>query len=465
MGPCPSCAAPFGAGTPLVDDRRLRQHAGPRPDDWPELRFAFQAWRAGDVHQMVGVCLQALGFSGTSFVERNGCQYWPAVPRTGVLFLFSDPRRSLVGVESPIVRLPARLAVPALRFLLSTNGQLNGHARYVLRDHVVVLRFAKRLEGCSPPELVQAVREVAARSERMTDLMSATFFAEPIAPEVRKTGLDPVCLGIPRELRMLSAAGDAAAPAAPTVSSARFAPPSSSPPPPSSRPAAPASAQPPAPRAASSPAMPVTAHGGGRSAIIEETQQRLAFAERFAALMEETLRRGQTHQEHVALVGLVQRAAIFRAHHEFASALPKAVAVLFGVGRSLVEQPPKLRARGFFGRGDVPNPSLLAPTFARLARDLGDVTGSPPSATPPRFASAAILKAHLRELMEDLESMPIDPSTKSFVLLGAVAESMLRAAMTPAIAEQLATTYAAATNEPPLRAVAMLRPALARLAS
>lgn len=437
-GACPACGATRGEGAPRRDDPRLRLHLGARPEDFPELEHAFRAWAARDAHQMVAACLPSLRVSGARHVDHGGLRYWPLPTSTSVVFVVHDADREELGVEAPVLRLPDRLSVPLMRFLLDTNGlPEGGHARYCLRDDVVVLRWARRFASCSPPELVTAIREVARRIDRAAAPLAAAFFAKPLATEIATRGHDPALLGTPRALRVLEPQ------AAPSVATFR-SPPRAAPAPPSA-------------------AGPV----GARASIRDEARERLAAAERFSALMDETVHRSRLDDEPLSV--LVQRAALFRAAHEFGDRLPDAVAVLFAAGRALVDHPPRLAPkRGIFRLGgpsaDIPSARILPPVFARLGRDLGDVDRAPPDATPRPFASTGELKAHLRDLLEDLEAGSIQPEIKAFVLLGAVAEALLRAPIPRERLAALETAYDEAVEEPPIRAVARLRHLLGRLA-
>ncbi|MBX3273935.1 MAG: YbjN domain-containing protein [Sandaracinaceae bacterium] len=428
----------------------MRQHAGARAQDWPELEHAFRAWSAGDAHQMITACLPALRVVGSRHVDRDGVRYWPIATVTSAVFIVFDAGRGEVAVEAPMLRLPERLAVPVLRYLLDANGRVDlGAARYCLRDDVVVLRWARRFASCSPPELVAAIQSVAKRCDQAAEPLAAAYFARPVAPELAQRGHDPALLGVRRALSVLEAGDGAPRDAAP----ASFG---SSPPPRSRPPAAPAA------RPSSLPEEP----RGARAVLREETQRRLADAEHFAALMQEAIARSRLDDPPLAV--LIQRAAIFRAAYEFGESLPDAIAVLYGAGRALVERPPRLtQKRGFLGFGggaEVVSPSILPPVFARLGRDLGDVGGVPPNATPPPFPSVAELKGHLRALLEDLESGPVQPEIKQFVLLGATAETLLRAPGSPDRRGPLGEAYDRARTEPPIRAVAMLRHVLGRVA-
>lgn len=446
---CEACGARAGDAARLTDDRRVRQHAGARPEDWPQLEHAFRAWSAGDAHQMITACLPVLRVAGSRHVDREGRRYWPIATATSAVFVVFDGGRNEVAVEAPILRLPDRLAVPTLRFLLGANGRVDlGPARYCLRDDVVVLRWARRLASCSPPELVAAIEDVAKRCDHTAEPLAAAYFARPIAPELQQRGHDPSLLGVPRALSVLEP--HEAVPREPPRAVATFRPPS--------RPAArPPLATP------SAPAEP----RGARAALREETQRRIADAERFAALMEEAITRSRLDDAPLAI--LIQRAAIFRAAHEFGESLPDAVAVLYAAGRALVDRPPRLaQKRGFLGfgggGGDLVSPTILPPVLARLGRDLGDVGVVPPNATPPRFTSVGELKGHLRALLEDLESGPVQAEIKAFVLLGATAETLLRAPVPPERLCAVADAYDRALREPPLRAVAMLRHVLGKVA-
>ncbi len=486
---CEACGAEVGAAAERRDDPGVRQHAGARAEDYPELHHAFAAWRASDVSQMVLACLAHVGVSGARHVDRGPIRYWPVTTSFGAMFMVYDATRGELGIEAPLMRLPQRLAVPLMRTLLDANAYPErGRARYCLRDDLVVLRFASQLASCSPPDLIEAIGEVSTRAGRVTEPLAAAYFARPMLSELQRRGLDPAVLGAPRELSILRGPTDP-----PRVSAAR--PRSSSPapgayrtapPPRTSRPAAPSPrsslpAASPGPASVASPdaglhsdlpipdlpdpSAPAEVRGA-RSSLREETRSRLMEAERFAELLRETLSRASL--DDAPLATLIQRAAIFRAALEFGDTLPAAVATLYASGRGLIDEPPRLRSRGLFGfgGGSTPvSPQLLPPLFSRLVRDLGDVPDPPRDATPPPFGSIGVLKAHLSALLEDLESGPIQPELKAFVLLGAVAETLLRTPARPERLAQLRTAYEEARGEPPLRAVARLRHLLGRLAA
>jgi len=194
-GVCEACDTPAGTGASAGEDEANPWSFGsPRPEDYPDLKNAFLAWKQKDWPRMVGQCLVALGMDTPQITNLPEGPGWSFSQDTAAIYVSLDKARGELAVESPMVRLPARQRVPLLRAVLELNEML-GAARFCLRGDLVLLRFADQVENLAPPKLVAAIRELAIRADQFDDLLSVAFAAPLVGPEAQKQRLSWKLLG------------------------------------------------------------------------------------------------------------------------------------------------------------------------------------------------------------------------------------------------------------------------------
>jgi hypothetical protein len=461
---CEACGASGEQAGGEDDLSGLTAHAlaGPQPEDYPNLRGAFVAWRQKDHARMVGQCLVALGVEAPQVTNLPSGPGWSFALASAVVYLSIDSATSDLAVESPLVRLAARLRVPMMRALLELNESELDAARFCLRGDLVVLRFADRMQNLSPPKLVAAIREVALSAVGSDDLLSIAFSAKMIGPEAKRHHMGWQYVGTPRKLGVVKSADvprEAHARLSPPTASATPAAPapatSTRPPAPSTWPRAP-STWPPAP----SPSVPATSTRppSGRGAAVEESL-------RHAAALCELLRRANDlttplyfAKKPVAAL-LLQRAAVMRAFERYSESCPDAVALLVAQAPGIVE--------GFWGipagRGaDDAAAAFVNALFTRVIRERAQV-GAQPEARVPPLGDPADTKAHFRALLAELDRSPPNTPYRVFVLTGALAELLLRSRVTPALADRLRAEIRDADTRDEAEAEAVLSDLLRRI--
>src|SRR5262249_27672683 len=87
-----------------------------------------------------------------------------------------------LSVEAPLVRLPQRQRVAAMRVALELCDRAALVSRVCLRGDLLVVRFVGRLGAVTPPMLRRALRHGASFAERPGAMMEACFDARPPVP-------------------------------------------------------------------------------------------------------------------------------------------------------------------------------------------------------------------------------------------------------------------------------------------
>jgi hypothetical protein len=408
---CEACGAAAGespAGEDCVD---LSILGGARPEDYPELKNAFLAWKQKDWNRMIGQCLVSLGVDGPQVSPLPEGQGWAFVQDSAVIYLSTDKARGEVAVESPMVRVPARLRVPLFRTLLELNDHALGAARFCLRGDLVVLRFADRLENVAPPKLVAAIRELALRADGWDDLLSLTFSARMVGPEAQRRFLAWTFLGTPRRLANIRGSDL----------------------PPMALPAAAPESGAVAPASAGSAAAPFDATLEARLQVADALCDLLRSAQ---ALQKPLLFMTNLRP---AVPILLKRALLFRVYDEFRETCPDVASLLMRSGKSAYSQP--WESQGGSGLAETPSVLILDSTLTELIQTRAQVGPQTPC-TPELFKSAVEIKGTFHKYLEEIEKGPRDPSFRHFLLLGAFAELLHRSRLPEATAERLRSVVA-----------------------
>jgi hypothetical protein len=430
---CAACGASAGDVPALEDYVDLSILGGARPEDYPELKNAFLAWQQKDWNRMIGQCLVALGVESPQITPLPEGQGWAFVQDSAVIYLSTDKARSEVAIESPMVRVSARLRVPLFRTLLELNDRALGAARFCLRGDLVVLRFADRLTNVAPPKLVAAIRELALRADGWDDLLALTFSARMVGPEAQRRYLAWTFLGTP--LRLANLGGSDLPPLAmPSVSST--VPESGAAP--EGGPAAASAASPTSPNSAVAARLPIDPAVAARLQIAD------ALCDLFRAT--QALQKPLLFMTNLApaVPLLLQRALLFRVYDEYRETCPDVVSLLMRSGKNTYGQlwepaQPGFRdsARGAEGFGiAAPSALTLDSVLTELIRSRAQVGPQSPC-VPELFRSVVETKETFRKYLEEIEKGPRDLAFRHFLLLGAFAELLHRTRLPAPTAERL----------------------------
>lgn len=390
---CGACGAPAGAGTPGRD--RVEPVGGaPRVEDYPSLSDAFRAWHARDWTGMVSACLSTLGAKAPPVHNPVTGFGWAFTKDSAAIYVYFDSTGTVISVESPMLRVPARHRVPMLRSLLELNGSGLGGGRFCLRDDLVVLRFVDRLENLNPPKLVGAILDVALRADRFDDLLSAAYDAEMVGPTARAHGLPFQAIGTARRLQVIRAD---AAPVRVDVAEA--------------------------PR--------VRGHS---------PEARSGFERMVRAGLGESDRLRTVPSSRVPRL-LVLRAVLYLAWYEYREGLPEATHALLRAGgdarRTLVVDPDR-----------APDPDPAHGAMASVLGRLGSIEPGPTWA-PDRFEDASVARSWLRIALDAFGAGPPELSWRYPVALGIAAELLVRGELPPDLRRYVRDGLAAARASGP----------------
>ncbi|MEL6179841.1 MAG: hypothetical protein AAFS10_12855, partial [Myxococcota bacterium] len=200
---CSACGASTRSGTPLHDERKPHLPGEMHPEDFPELRKAFQAWRHQDYPKMIAICLAVMGLHNPTKTQLPSGPGWSFNQDSAAVYIICHTKREEVSVESPMLKLGHTKRVAMMRTLLEMNGRL-GASRFCLRDDTVVLRFVEHGKHLPPPLLIAAVGEVALLADKFDDILAMTFDAKMIGPGARRSGYDIRMLGTSRTIPMVA---------------------------------------------------------------------------------------------------------------------------------------------------------------------------------------------------------------------------------------------------------------------
>lgn len=396
---CEACGGYTAAIASLTDIPVEALHGPPSPEDYPDLAPAFAAWHAGDLRGMLASCLATFGVTAPPTNNPITGTGWAFVKDSAAIYAYFDSTNTVLSVEAPILRVPLTRRAPMLRHLLELNARVISAARFTLRDDLVVLRWADRLQNLNPPKLCMAIAEVAELADDVDDLLSIAYRAPMVGPEAQAHQLSWSFLGQPRRLDVL-APGRTAAPA------------------PSPAPSAPAYA------AAPSPGPAVPAHAPTHAPPPPAIEASPEATDGLIRMWEAVLRRDAALVQEATVVpaqrGLLLRAALWLGWYEYGEACPATLHAALGASRSLLTTATP-------GADDVERAqhAIAASVAARGA--------VPPAArfAPEAFEDVASARTWFAMQLDIVASGPPDPMYRYPVGLGMLAELLVRADLPP----------------------------------
>lgn len=443
---CPSCQLPQSARTPLIDEAHPSL-GGARPEDYPELRVAFQAWSTKDWSRMIGQCLVSLGVPVPLIAKRPTGPAWAFTQDSVAVFIHVHLEREQVSIESPLVRLPATRRVPLMRTLLELNHQQTGAARFCLRDDLVVLRFSDQLQNVSPPKIVDGVRHVALIADEWDDLLAMSFDARMVGPKINQQP-DWKTMGEPVKLARLEApeaplpmlAADALSAPSPLELEEQtplFEPKARS-----------AHAEFELDLGIDAPLENVVEAPPEISSdfLIVEPPERTALCtllERALELVEVARKQGPEHAAFTA------RAAVFLATERHRGDCPEAIDFLLLRSAPAVARP-KSSARGLLDRVGLSGTPLPAvPLDNAIKEVLAERAnlGTQPKPTVPKITDLTELKSVSASLLVSLRALPEAPVLRELVGAGILAELLVRASVGDRISVRLRDEIKNATGD------------------
>lgn len=209
---CASCGFPLrghrcdtcGRGRePLPIEEGRRQEVPPEGEafDITGLERAFEAFQNNDLPRGVGHVIAADGESSVRSFALSDGPGWAAVIRGMAVFTAINTETGELSVETPIARIPRVQRVAMLRLALELCAQELVAARFCLRDDLLLLRVATKLNMQSPIALRNLLREMGTLAARYTELFAVSFDARPALSEDEKTSAGFDALGHAKRLR------------------------------------------------------------------------------------------------------------------------------------------------------------------------------------------------------------------------------------------------------------------------
>jgi hypothetical protein len=502
----PRCDACGGDAVPLPLQDAGRVFVAPDPEGG-RFEKAIELWERQDHARAFSHCLSALGLGAAartvSFPDGPG---WIVSNRRVALFVAIDVGRGEISIESPLVRLPQRQRVPALRLALELSAE-RVTSRICLRGDLLMLRFVGQLAALGPPLLVPALEEAFALSARYVDLFANAFDAQLATPLAELATVGWEVLGQPHSLSNLasgretadrmaagggppssvtplpprslprsgprSTMGPLAMPRIPSIrpealggalNPSRFPtlrPLSPSEPPEDEIPAilAPglaagwSGANKPknSPSEAGGPELPARRPsmmapppGGEPSPEAERLCDLLRAAQSLATAL--------SFQERPGAMMLLVRSTVYRAVFEFSESVPDVVAHLY---RATADSTKEIWATGQESRrrgamsAPIPmaEPALLVMQQIVSSRAQVSKKESPPNIEP--LTSAAQAKEHLKRYVEEIERAPNELPLRHFLAMGALAELLARTKLPPATQQRVRNIVSHAQTEGP----------------
>ncbi len=424
-GPCEVCGQNTAPVAARDQETNIFVFGEPRPEDFPGMENAFVAWKQRDWNRLVGQCLTAVGVENPQISNLPTGPGWTYMQNSAAIYVTVNRAQNDFSIESPMVRLPVKQRVPMMRALLELNTRALGAARFCLRDGLVVLRFADRMENLSPPKLVAAIREVSTAADRFDDLLAITFAARQIGPDAQKQRLAWTVIGTPRVLGGFDF--DQTAPAAAPE---------------------PIAIATPTPEPLSSPLSALEAQLGSNDRLCDLMREALTLSKPFPF-----------QKVHRAVPLLLQRAFLYRAYDEHHEGSPDAIAFLMKQGDLLVDRVWESPAPGLLGKVGValddeargwPIPIVFDGTLKTFIQKRAQVDPQAPF-IPTQFKGALDTKAHFKKVLAEIDKAPTDAALRHFLLMGALAELLSRTRLAPATTARIrqAMNDARAAATPP----------------
>ena len=201
LGRCEVCGA-TGEPLHLGDGRRRELRAEVDPQESAGLERAVEAHRSRDITRFVAHVVAAEGGGTVSSITAQDGPGWVATIRSGTVFVALQG--SQLVLLAPIVRLPQKQRVPAMRLALELCAGSAATARFCLRDDVLLLRFTTLAANLTPLALRGLLRELGELAARYEEVFGIAFDAPPVLTDAQRDMPSFDALGRPRRLRLPS---------------------------------------------------------------------------------------------------------------------------------------------------------------------------------------------------------------------------------------------------------------------
>jgi hypothetical protein len=433
---------------------------------------------------MVAHIIGGEGWASRAVALRDG-PAWVLTRAGGIAFASIDAASERITVEAPVVRLPHRQRVPALRAALELGARDDLGCRMSLRGDKLLARFEGLLDATPPEQLAAAIARVAELSDAEAASFAARFDAEPILTGEDRASAGFEVLGTARVLSPLVPEGASprvvAAPAAepepdddiPAILAPAFASPTSSraqttgrtTPAPIRRDTSPyfQAASGPVSRRSTVHGLDVEPPSRRAGSVPPPPAEPPSDADRLCDLLRQTqaLATRLSFEEKPATMLLLVRAAVYRAIHAHGESLPDAVAHLHRATSATTKELWATGARRPSTQMPVAEPALLV--MERIASLRAQVPREAPLAVEP-LTTASDAKEHLARYFAEIEHAPSEPVLRHFLALGALCELLVRTKLPATTTERLRDIVAhAERGGPKASTIDLMMTALARI--
>jgi hypothetical protein len=168
-----------------------------RDEDYPALREAFGAWRAGDQPRAIAMCLAAVGVERVTNASQGTVATWTFRQDSAVITVSYDRAAKLINIEAPVVEIRPESEVALLRAALSIGRSL-GDARFCRRQHTLMITAGGPVDAFPPPRVVEVIRAVAIYADRWDNVFAVEFGGRMVGPLMTTPrGFDMSHLGKP----------------------------------------------------------------------------------------------------------------------------------------------------------------------------------------------------------------------------------------------------------------------------
>jgi hypothetical protein len=192
-----------GSAEPLAFKDGTFDPEPPRAALHAELEWAREAWSKKEYARLVTHCLAVEGVANTRTVTLpEGPGFLANIRGVGVVISIRQAH-NLIVLDAPVVRIPNRQRVPAMRAALEICHREISAIRLCLRKDLLVARFAGRLTAMRPRHLLTALTDVSEWARRYGRMLEVSFDARRITPEGHAS---VAADGLPRPVAMAALA-------------------------------------------------------------------------------------------------------------------------------------------------------------------------------------------------------------------------------------------------------------------